>query len=41
LISIVGWLVFAQSLDAPAIAGMALIATGVAVIKVFSRSISH
>ena len=41
LISVVGWLVFGQKLDAPAIAGMALIATGVIVINLFSRSAAH
>jgi small multidrug resistance pump len=41
LISIVGWLVFGQSLDAWAIAGMALIATGVLVINVLSNSAAH
>mgnify|MGYP000922341263 FL=1 len=41
LISVVGWLVFGQSLDAPAIGGMALIATGVIVINLFSKSAAH
>jgi small multidrug resistance pump len=41
LISIVGWLVFKQTLDAPAILGMALIAAGVIIINVFSKSAAH
>ena len=41
LISVVGWLVFGQSLDLPALAGMALIAAGVVVINVFSKSAAH
>jgi len=41
LISVVGWLVFGQSLDLPALAGMALIAAGVVVINVFSKSVAH
>lgn len=41
LISLIGYFVFRQSLDAPALVGMALIATGVLVINAFSRSVSH
>jgi small multidrug resistance pump len=41
LISLVGWIVFKQELDAPAILGMTLIAAGVAVINAFSRSSAH
>ena len=41
LIALVGWLVLKQSLDAPAIAGMALIIAGVAVIQLFSRTAAH
>lgn len=41
LISIVGWVVFKQTLDAPAFLGMALIAAGVIVINVFSKSAAH
>jgi small multidrug resistance pump len=36
LISIVGWLLFNQELDMPAILGMTLIVTGVIVLNVFS-----
>lgn len=41
LIALVGWLLLKQSLDAPALAGMALIVAGVAVIQLFSRSAAH
>jgi len=41
LISLIGWLVFGQTLDAPALAGMGLIVAGVVVINLFSRSVSH
>lgn len=41
LISLVGWLVFQQSLDLAAVAGMGLIIAGVVVIQLFSRSAGH
>lgn len=41
LIAIVGAVWFGQSLDAAAIAGLALILAGVVVINVFSRSVGH
>ena len=41
LISIVSWLWFGQSLDAPAVGGLALIVCGVVVINVFSKSVGH
>ena len=41
LISGIGWLIFGQSLDAPAVAGMGLILVGVVVINVFSKSVAH
>lgn len=41
LISLVGWLVFKQALDLPAIIGMLLIGAGVVVINVFSKSAAH
>ena len=41
LISLIGWIIFGQSLDAPAIAGMGLILAGVVVINVFSKSSTH
>lgn len=39
LISIVGWIVFKQSLDLPAIIGLGLIVSGVLVLNVFSKSV--
>ncbi|MDD2707371.1 MAG: multidrug efflux SMR transporter [Verrucomicrobiae bacterium] len=41
LISIVGITLFKQTLDLPAIAGMSLILIGVAIINLFSKSVSH
>ncbi|MET0892735.1 MAG: multidrug efflux SMR transporter [Pseudoxanthomonas sp.] len=41
LIALVGWAVLKQALDLPALAGMALIIAGVAVIQLFSRSAAH
>lgn len=41
LITGVGKVVFKQSLDAPAIMGMALIIAGVVVINVFSKTAGH
>jgi small multidrug resistance pump len=41
LIAAVGWIVFKQALDLPAIIGMALIVTGVVVMQVFSKSAAH
>ena len=41
LISAVGWLVFKQKLDAPAILGMLLIVSGVVVLNVFSKATVH
>ncbi len=40
-IGIIGWLVFKQSLDFAAIAGMGLIIAGVIVINLFSGSATH
>lgn len=37
LISIVGWVIYKQALDLPAILGMGLIIAGVIVINTFSR----
>ena len=36
LITLIGWVLFKQRLDAPALAGLALIVAGVVVIQVFS-----
>lgn len=41
LTAAVGLLVFKQSLDMPALAGMGLIIAGVVVMNVFSNSVSH
>jgi small multidrug resistance pump len=41
LISMIGWLMFRQALDAPALLGIALIVAGVAVINLFSKSVAH
>lgn len=38
LISIVGWVLYKQALDLPAVIGMALIISGVVVINAFSRA---
>lgn len=39
LIALIGWLVFGQKLDLPALIGMALIVAGITVMQVFSRSL--
>jgi small multidrug resistance pump len=41
LITLVGYLFFGQVLDAPALIGIVLIASGVAVINLFSASVRH
>jgi len=41
LISLAGWLLFGQKLDAAALIGMALIVSGVVVMNVFSNSTTH
>ncbi|MGH8083465.1 MAG: DMT family transporter [Lysobacter sp.] len=41
LIAAIGWLFMKQSLDAGAIAGIALIVAGVLVIQLFSKSAAH
>ena len=41
LIGIIGWVVFKQTLDAPALIGMGLIVAGVLVINLFSTSFTH
>ena len=41
LIALVGWAIFGQALDAPAIIGIALIVAGVVVLNVFSRVVAH
>jgi small multidrug resistance pump len=39
LITLIGWVVFKQRLDAPALFGLALIIAGVAVIQFFSSAV--
>jgi len=41
LIALVGWAIFGQALDAPAIIGIGLIVAGVVVLNVFSRTSVH
>lgn len=41
LISLAGWLLYRQALDAPALIGIGLILAGVLVINLFSRSAVH
>lgn len=41
LIALIGWLVFGQRLDAPALAGLGLIVAGIVVINLFSSSAGH
>lgn len=41
LISLVGWWLFRQALDWPAVLGMGLIIAGVIVINVFSKTAVH
>jgi len=41
LISIIGYFVFKQQIDFPAIIGISLIISGVIVINMFSKTISH
>lgn len=40
-ITTIGWLWFKQTLDAPALIGIALIMAGVMVINLFSKAVSH
>jgi len=41
LISVLGWLVFRQTLDAPAMLGLAFIIAGVIIINVYSKTVGH
>ena len=41
LISLIGWLVYGERLDGPALAGLALIVAGVLVINLLSGSVRH
>jgi small multidrug resistance pump len=41
LISLIGWIVYRQALDWPAIIGIALILAGVLVVNLFSKTAGH
>lgn len=41
LITLIGWVMFNQKLDTPALIGIGLIITGVIVLNVFSKSVMH
>ncbi len=41
LISLVGWIVYHQTLDAAAFVGISLIVAGVAVLNFFSKTVPH
>lgn len=41
LIATIGWLVYGQRLDTPAVAGLGMIVAGIAVIQLFSNSTGH
>ncbi|HCP80624.1 MAG TPA: QacE family quaternary ammonium compound efflux SMR transporter [Octadecabacter sp.] len=41
LIALIGWIVFRQTLDWPAILGMAMILVGIVVIQLFSKTAIH
>lgn len=41
LLALIGWMIYGQSLDTPAIVGLALIVSGVVVLNGFSKSVAH
>jgi small multidrug resistance pump len=41
LIALIGWLIFEQTLDLPAMIGISLIIAGVITLNVFSNSVGH
>lgn len=41
LIAAIGWIVFRQPLDAPAILGMTLILAGIVIIQLYSNTTAH
>lgn len=41
LISVLGWLVYRQALDTPALIGIAFIIAGVIIINVFSKTVGY
>lgn len=41
LITLIGWLLYGQRIDLPALIGIVLILTGVVVMNLFSKSVPH
>ena len=41
LLALVGWVFFGQTLDTPALIGIALILAGVIIMNVFSKAVAH
>ena len=41
LIAAIGWVVFGQRLDLPAVIGLSMIIAGIVVIQLFSKTTSH
>lgn len=41
LIASIGWVMFGQKLDAPALLGLGMIIAGIAVINLFSKTVGH
>ncbi|MCX7913141.1 MAG: multidrug efflux SMR transporter [Thermodesulfovibrionales bacterium] len=41
LITLIGWIIFGQKLDTPALIGITLIVLGVIVLNLFSKSVTH
>ena len=41
LIAAIGWVVFGQRLDLPAVIGLSMIIAGIVVIQLFSKTASH
>lgn len=41
LLALVGWVFFDQTLDTPALIGIALILAGVIIMNVFSKAVAH
>jgi small multidrug resistance pump len=41
LIAVIAWLLFGQTLDGPAVLGLALIVAGIVIIQVFSDTARH
>lgn len=41
LVALIGWLIYGQKLDLPAVVGMTLIIAGIVVLNVFSKMTPH